>query len=131
MFQQHSDAGLEVLQFAVGRAFAFGKPHQILFLFQNDRAKSESRARGASRLDWQNFSKPAQKAHHRVRKRDASPASPVRFAQMFPAQHRSHRERIEITNMVKRENASSILRQMLQPSARMRKSRCINTRSTA
>src|SRR5438093_12922747 len=34
LFQQHSDARLEILQFAIGRAFAFGKPNQVLFLFR-------------------------------------------------------------------------------------------------
>src|SRR5207237_10937579 len=47
LFQQHSDARLEILQFAIGRAFAFGKPNQVLFLFQNDGAKGHAPSDGA------------------------------------------------------------------------------------
>src|SRR5437899_8299681 len=54
LFQQHSDARLEILQFAIGRAFAFGKLNKDLLLFQNDCAKGQARSRGACRLDRQN-----------------------------------------------------------------------------
>src|SRR2546423_9977357 len=77
LFQQHSDARLEILQFAIGRAFAFGKPNQVLFLFQDDGVKGQARSRGACRLDRQNFSKPAEKTKHRVGEGDTRPASPV------------------------------------------------------
>src|SRR5437773_6205315 len=60
LFQQHSDARLETLQFAIGRAFPFRKPNQVLFLFQNNGAKGQARSRGACRLDRQNFPKPAE-----------------------------------------------------------------------
>src|SRR5438309_11397134 len=51
MFKQHSNTRLEFLKFPVGRAFAFWKPHQVLFLFQNDRAKGQARTRGAGWFD--------------------------------------------------------------------------------
>src|SRR5439155_4970117 len=113
-FQQHSDARLEILQFAIGRAFAFGKPNQVLFLFQNDGAKGQARSRSACRLDRQNFSKPAEKTQYRVGEGDTRPASPVSVAQMFPAQHCGKREWIEITNVIGREDPLSIFRQILQ-----------------
>src|SRR2546430_17318547 len=103
LFQQHSDARLEILQFAVGRAFAFGKPNQVLFLFQNDGAKGQARSRGACRLGRAKFSKPAEKTQHRVGEGDTRPASPVSVAQKFPAEHCGKRERIEVTNVIGRE----------------------------
>src|SRR5205823_9545589 len=76
LFQQHPDARFEILQFAIGRAFAFGKPNQVLFLFQNDGAKGQARSRGACRLDRQEVSKPAEKTQHRIGEGDTRPASP-------------------------------------------------------
>src|SRR5204863_6109191 len=114
LFQQHSDARLEILQFAIGRTFAFGKPNQVLFLLQNHGAKGQARSRGACRLDRQNFSKPAEKTQHRVGEGDTRPASPVSVAQMFPAQHCGKRERIKLTNVIGREDPLSIFREILQ-----------------
>src|SRR5438552_2245869 len=64
MFQQHSDARLEILQFAIGRAFALEKPNQFLFLFQNDGDKGQPRPRSACRLDQQDFPEPTKKTQH-------------------------------------------------------------------
>src|SRR5207237_783416 len=51
MFKQHSNARREFLKFPAGRAFTFGKPNQVAFLFQNDRAKGQARTRGARWFD--------------------------------------------------------------------------------
>src|SRR5437763_10420029 len=114
LFEQHSDARLEILQFAIGRAFAFGKPNQVLFLFQNDGAKGQARSRGACRFDRQNLSKPAEKTQYRVGEGDTRPASPVSVAQTFPAQHCGKCERTEISKVIGREHPLSSLRQLLQ-----------------
>src|SRR5439155_24395890 len=58
LFQQHSDARLEFLQFAIGGAFAFGKPNQVLFFFENIAAKGKAGSRGSYGLDGQMFASP-------------------------------------------------------------------------
>src|SRR5437879_5402414 len=115
MFEQHPDARLELLQFAPGRESALGKPNKILLALQDSGAKGQTRTRSAHGLDRQDFSQPAEKTHHRVREDNSGPTGPVSFAQLVPVEQCGNRERIEITDMVRREHPLSILRQMFQP----------------
>ena len=100
MFQQHANARLEFLQFAAGGESTFGKPNQVLFVFQDSGAKGQARARGTYRLDRQNLSQAAEKTHHRVREDDAGPTGPVGFAKLPPVEQRGDRERIEVTDVI-------------------------------
>src|SRR6059058_3322574 len=84
MFKQHSNARLEFLKFPAGRAFTFGKPNQVPFLFQNDRAKGQARTRGAHWFDRQNFSQSTQETHQWVGEDDAGPTGPISISQLTP-----------------------------------------------
>src|SRR5207248_2006666 len=84
MFKQHSNARLKFLKLPAGRAFTFGKPNQVLFLFQNDRAKGQARTRGAHWFDRQNFSQSTQETHQWVGEDDAGPTGPISISQLTP-----------------------------------------------